>query len=52
MNLSSVGSILSMANLALSPHIVSKVFDFLREHIGNTSENMNFEVFAALAIVG
>ena len=52
MDLNSVRSILLYANLALSPQTITRVFEFLGEHIGITSENLNFEVFAALAIVG
>jgi hypothetical protein len=38
--------------MALSPDIISRVVRFLNEEIGVTSENMNYEVFAALGIVG
>lgn len=38
--------------MALSPDIITKIFHFLKDHIGLTSENGHYEVFAALAIVG
>lgn len=44
--------VLAKANLGLSPQMVKKVWDFLENIIGKTSENMEEEAYAALGIVG
>lgn len=51
MDFDSLRKILARANLGLSPDMVGKVWDFLENHIGRTSEDMQEDAFAALGIV-
>lgn len=52
MEKATIKAILAKPNLALGQDIIDKVYEFLEKYIGITSENMDYDVFAALAIVG
>ena len=52
MEKATIKAILAKPNLALGQDIINRVYDFLEKHIGIASENIQEDVFAALAIVG